>query len=97
MLEKINYAADCAYVRSAYACNAVKEKAKKEVDRFVHEERGAADFIAIILIIVVVVALVVVFRKNIAKLINNLWDKIFKDAEEATSDSGADWNTTSFT
>jgi hypothetical protein len=43
------------------------------------------------------------FRKNIAKLVNNLWKKIFGDAEEATTGNApangggnADWNQTDF-
>ena len=48
------------------------------VEDFKHEEKGAAEIVAIILVIVVVIAVVVVFREKIMDLI----EKTFSQADE---------------
>lgn len=48
------------------------------VEDFKHEEKGAAEIVAIILVIVVVIAVVVVFREKIMDLI----EKTFIKADE---------------
>ena len=44
------------------------------VEDFKHEEKGAAEIVAIILVIVVVIAVVVVFRERIMDLVSNTFD-----------------------
>lgn len=44
------------------------------VDDFKHEEKGAAEIVAIILVIVVVIAVVVIFRKRIMELVGSTFD-----------------------
>lgn len=41
---------------------------------FKHEEKGAAEIVAIILIIVVIVVIVAVFRDRIKEVVNNAFD-----------------------
>lgn len=56
------------------------------VDDFVHEEKGAAEIVAIILVIVVVIAVVLVFRKRIMTLVEatfNEADKV-KNVKDTT-------------
>ena len=48
------------------------------VEDFKHEEKGAAEIVAIILVIVVVIAVVVVFRNRIMDLVKTTFD----DAEK---------------
>ncbi|MBS5112105.1 MAG: hypothetical protein KHZ15_05370 [Coprobacillus cateniformis] len=43
---------------------------------FIHEEKGAADIVAVILIVVVAVAAAFLFREQIVKLINNLFEQL---------------------
>ena len=45
------------------------------VEDFKHEEKGAAEIVAIILVIVVVIAVVVVFRERIMDLVSNTFDE----------------------
>lgn len=45
-------------------------------ENFKSEEKGAAEIVAIILVIVVVIAVVAIFRKQLGKLVNNVFNKI---------------------
>lgn len=65
-----------------------KEIAAGKIKSFFKEENGDTNMISIIIVLVIVVALAAVFRKNIAELVNNFWEQIFKDANEATKTSG---------
>ncbi len=58
----------------------MKERAKD----FFSEERGDTNLITIIVVLVIVMALAVVFRQNIASLVNGIWTKIFADGNTAT-------------
>lgn len=51
-------------------------KVKNAMHRFLHEEKGAAEVVTMVLIIIVVIGLVVIFRDNLSTLINNWFDKI---------------------
>ena len=62
----------------------MKERVKDAVHDFFTTEEGDTNFISIIIVLVIVVALAIVFRENIAKLVNGMWTKIFGDAGEAT-------------
>lgn len=61
----------------------MKERTKEAVHDFFTTEDGDTNFISIIIVLVIVVALALVFRKNIAKLVKNMWDSIFNDAKGA--------------
>ena len=62
----------------------MKERVKDTVHDFFATEEGDTNFISIIIVLVIVVALAVVFRKNIAALVNGMWTRIFGDASSAT-------------
>ncbi|MFG6392644.1 MAG: hypothetical protein K1W24_00430 [Lachnospiraceae bacterium] len=51
-------------------------KAKEAIKSFFEEERGDSHIIAVILVLVIVVGLALLFRKNIAKLLTDLWKNI---------------------
>ena len=65
----------------------VKNTITEKIRNFLAEEDGSG-MIETVVIIVIVLALAVVFRKNIAELVNKMWDQIFKDANAATKTSG---------
>ena len=48
------------------------------IDDFMHEEKGAAEIVAIILVIVVVIAVVLVFRERIMDLVKKTFDEADK-------------------
>ncbi len=54
------------------------------IDNFMHEEKGAAEIVAIILVIVVVIAVVLVFRERIMALVTETFDNAdkVKDAKD---------------
>lgn len=66
----------------------MKQRIGEAVHDFFSDEEGDTNFISIIIILVIVVGLAVVFRKNIAQLVNEMWKNIFKDANDATKTSG---------
>lgn len=49
---------------------------KNRMDKFLQEESGEANIIAIILIIIVVIALVAIFRTQLTEIINGLFQQI---------------------
>lgn len=57
--------------------------AKGRMDRFVehmiHEEKGAADIVAILVVIVVVIAIAAVFREQLGKMIEAVFGKATQD------------------
>lgn len=61
-----------------------KEGVQSAVKKFFQNEQGDTNMISIIIILVIVVGLAIVFRKNIATIANNLWNKIATDAGSAT-------------
>ncbi len=61
----------------------MKENVKEAVHDFFTTEDGDTNFISIIIVLVIVVGLAVFFRKQIATIVNNIWTKIFSDAEGA--------------
>lgn len=46
---------------------------------FIHEEKGAADIVAVILVVVIAVAAAFLFREQIQELINNLFSNLDVD------------------
>lgn len=68
----------------------LKEQVKEAVHNFFTDESGDTNLISIVVVLVIVMALAVVFRKNIASLVNGMWQTIFTDANPAThSTTGA--------
>ena len=59
-------------------------KLQNKINSKMKEEKGAVDLITIVVLIAVVMILVVIFRKRLEELINNLFDTIGSKAEEAT-------------
>lgn len=72
----------------------LKEEARETVYDFFTDERGDTNLISIVVVLVIVMALAVVFRKNIAELVNNMWKSIFSDANSATNTNGSQQNFT---
>jgi len=66
-----------------------KENVKNGLKNFFTTEDGDTNLISIVIVLVIVLALAVIFRKNIATLVNNMWTQIFTDANSATKTSGA--------
>lgn len=52
------------------------EAGKQKVKKFMQEEVGGTEIIAVIIILVVVIALGLVFKDNIIEMANNIWGKI---------------------
>lgn len=48
----------------------------RTVDRLAHEEKGASDMIAILLIVVILVAVAVIFKDQLIKLVNQVFEKL---------------------
>lgn len=65
-----------------------KNTITEKVHNFFVDEKGDTNLISIVIVLVIVLALAVVFRKNIAELVNKMWEQIFKDANAATKTSG---------
>ncbi len=59
-------------------------EAKMKMDSFLKNEKGEANIIAVILILAIVIALVVIFRKSITKMVNQIWSEIAGSLGEAT-------------
>lgn len=59
------------------------------VEDFKHEEKGAAEIVAILLIIVVLIAVVAVFRDKLKALV----ESVFSGADSATSGGTANLTT----
>ena len=47
----------------------------RTMDRLAHEEKGASDMIAILLIVVILVAVAVIFKDQLIKLVNQVFDR----------------------
>lgn len=62
-------------------------KAKEAIKSFFEEERGDSHIIAVILVLVIVVGLALLFRKNIANLLDDLWKKITGTTSTFTPDA----------
>lgn len=65
-----------------------KNAVGKAVHDFFVDEEGDTNLISIVLVLVVVLALAVVFRENIAKMVNDMWDQIGKDMKTTTGTGG---------
>ncbi len=76
-------------VKAKMALWRMKNAIEGKVKAFFTDESGETYFISIIVVLVIVLALAVMFRKNIAELVNKMWTKIFQDASDATKTTGA--------
>lgn len=52
-----------------------KGRMDRFVDRMIHEEKGAADMVAILVVIVVVIAIAAVFRQELGTMIQQVFQK----------------------
>lgn len=57
--------------------------------KFLEEERGAVDIVAIVVLIGIAVLLAVVFKNQVANLINKLFENIMRNAKNVTSDAAS--------
>lgn len=57
--------------------------------RFVEEEKGAADIIAIVLVIAVVIALAILFRDKLGELFNSIFPTAPAGLDDASQMTGA--------
>lgn len=71
-------------VKAMLALRRAKDAVVKGVHDFFVDERGDTNLITIVVVLVIVLGLAVTFRKNIAELVNKLWEGIFQNASEAT-------------
>lgn len=55
--------------------------AKMKAEGFLKSEKGEANIVAVILVLAIVIGLVVIFRKNIASLVDKIWSNIASDME----------------
>ena len=67
-----------------------KRKAKAIMHHFAHDEKGAAEIIAMIVIIGLILVLAFVFRDAIIKLFQNLWNSFVKNADKKEKDPSVD-------
>lgn len=51
-------------------------RVKNQMSKFLKDETGATDIIAIILVVIVVIALVGIFRTQLTEILNGLFDQI---------------------
>ena len=51
-------------------------RVKNQMSKFLKDETGATDIIAIILIVIVVIALVGIFRTQLTEILNGLFEQI---------------------
>jgi len=59
--------------------------------RVFKEQAGGAEVIATLIIIAVVLALALIFRKNLAALVSNLWNSLVKSTDVTAAPSIPDW------
>lgn len=71
-------------VKAMLALRRAKNAVVKGVHDFFVDENGDTNLISIVIVLVIVLGLAVVFRKNIAELVNKMWESIFSDAKNAT-------------
>ena len=57
--------------------------------KFLEEERGAVDIVAIVVLIGIADLLAVVFKNQVANLINKLFENIMRNAKNVTSDAAS--------
>ncbi|MDR1158452.1 MAG: hypothetical protein LBK75_09175 [Oscillospiraceae bacterium] len=69
-------------VRAKWTKDALLQKTKN----FIHEERGGAEIIAVIILVAIVVLLAVAFRSQLGTLVKNIWSSISGKETELTSD-----------
>lgn len=60
------------------------EDIMSEIKRFLYEEDGMG-VVEVILIMVVLIAMVIIFKKQIQELVENIWNAINKDAKSVYS------------
>lgn len=62
-------------------------QAKVAFQEFMTNEEGDTNFISVIIILAIVCALAIIFRKNIAAIVNAIFTTIFGDVNSATGSS----------
>lgn len=58
-----------------------KWKMEEFMERMIHEEKGAADIVAILVVIVILIAVAGVFRTQLMELVNTVFKKVTEFVE----------------
>ncbi len=58
-------------------------KAQLAINKFLNDEKGEANIIAMILILVIVISLVIIFREQLQEIVTKIWDNINKNVDAA--------------
>ncbi len=74
------------WVNGSIFLNNQKEKMKEKAREVFLDETGAVDIVAVVVLIGVAVVLAFLFRDKIAKLMNDLFDNISKNANDHIND-----------
>ena len=56
-------------------------KIKNGIHRFIHEDKGGTEIVAILLIIIILIAVVIIFREKLSELIDHLFKNITNDVD----------------
>ena len=64
-----------------------KNAVGKAVHDFFVDEEGDTNLISIVIVLVIVIALAAIFRKNIATIVNSMWDSIAGDVGDAIGEN----------
>lgn len=81
-MKNINRLCVSAYVKGQAAIKAAGQKVRDRARQVVEDESGM-EIIAIILILAIVIALIVIFRKQLADIINKIFGKVAGDTNAA--------------
>lgn len=73
-------------IKAVIMAEHAKENIKEKVHTFLHEEKGAAEIIAVVVLIVIVVVLAIAFKGKLADLVSSIWGTL---AGKETDLSGA--------
>lgn len=59
-----------------------KGKMERLADRMIHEEKGAADIVAILVVIVILIAVAGIFRTQLMELVTTVFEKVTDFVEQ---------------
>ena len=59
-----------------------KGKMERLADRMIHEEKGAADIVAILVVIVILIAVAGIFRTQLMELVTTVFEKVTDFGEQ---------------
>jgi len=88
-MQTLNNLSTLAYVKTTQTLR----RGSKKVSDFINEERGASDILALIIVLGIVLAIGFAFRKQILKLVGDLWNDLVvsKDKNPETNVKVNEW------